>query len=609
MDKSVIFPWHIENVKGKGEYNTLTISHRQTLIPKRNVVIYMKKENARSKSLKITIIYSIIGCVWILLSDKFVQLNFSEQSQVMFYSIAKGLVYVFITSVLIFGLTYSAMKKTVNAKESLSEVNIELEKSIKLYKDLYHEFEKKQALLKSMINSIPDLIFYKDTHGVYLGCNTAFEVFSGKLETEIVGSTDKDLFPAEEAAQFQNMDAEMMRINAFRKNEERVKYPNGSTVIFETLKTPYYDFEGQMIGLIGISRDITERKNREETIQYLSYHDALTGIFNRAYFQEAKITLDNTKYLPLSVIVGDLNGMKMINDAFGHMEGDNLLKEIADILIRCSRKSDIVTRTGGDEFSILMPNTDGQTAKTIVEHIRALCQKKRERNNSIFTDIALGFATRTDMSTSLDRTLILAEDLMYRRKLLEEKSLHNDFLASIKTTMFEKSNETEEHAERLAELSKKLGKAMGLSEDKLDELELVAMLHDLGKISIDKNILAKSEKLSDTEWQEIKKHPEVGFRIANSTSELGHIAEYILCHHEHWDGSGYPLGLSGTDIPLISRIITVVDAYDAMTHDRAYRKALPMDTAKKEILQHAGSQFDPDIANLFVNSVLPIDTE
>lgn len=213
------------------------------------------------------------------------------------------------------------------------------------------------------------------------------------------------------------------------------------------------------------------------------------------------------------------------------------------------------------------------------------------------------------MSTSLDRTLILAEDLMYRRKLLEEKSLHNDFLSSIKTTMFEKSNETEEHAERLAELSKKLGKAMGLSEDKLDELELVAMLHDLGKISIDKNILAKSEKLSDTEWQEIKKHPEVGFRIANSTSELSHIAEYILCHHEHWNGKGYPIGLSGTDIPLISRIITIVDAYDAMTHDRAYRKALPMDTAKKEILQHAGSQFDPDIANLFVNSVLSIDTE
>ena len=130
--------------------------------------------------------------------------------------------------------------------------------------------------------------------------------------------------------------------------------------------------------------------------------------------------------------------------------------------------------------------------------------------------------------------------------------------------MFEKSNETEEHSERLARLAKKLGEAMGLSENELDELELVAMLHDIGKISVDKNILTKTGKLSDAEWQEIKKHPEVGYRIANSTSGLSHIAEYILCHHEYWDGSGYPLGLSGKSIPLLSRIITVVDAYDAM---------------------------------------------
>lgn len=185
-----------------------------------------------------------------------------------------------------------------------------------------------------------------------------------------------------------------------------------------------------------------------------------------------------------------------------------------------------------------------------------------------------------------------------------QKSLRSDYLSYIKTTMFEKSNETEEHAERLAKLSKKLGEAMGLSENELDELELVAMLHDVGKISIDKNILTKAGRLSDAEWREIKKHPEVGYRIANSTSELSHIAEYILCHHEHWDGSGYPLGLSGTDIPLISRIITVVDAYDAMTQDRAYRKALPADVAVNEILSNKGTQFDPDIADIFVKNIL-----
>jgi len=455
-----------------------------------------------------------------------------------------------------------------------------------------------------MINSIPDLMFYKDTNSVYLGCNAAFETFAGRPEEEIVGLTDEDLFPEEEAKQFLDMDIQMMRSKMFRKDEENVMYPDGRTVVFETLKTPYYDSEGSVIGLIGISRDITERKNREDMIQYLSHHDALTGIYNRTYFQKARIALDNPEHLPLSVIVGDVNGMKLINDALGHREGDKLLKVIAGILTHCSRKVDIVTRTGGDEFSILMPNTDSHTAKVVVNHIRALCEEKRQQKDTIFTDIALGYATKYETSDSLDRIMILAEDLMYRRKLLEHKSLHSDILASIKTTMFEKSNETEEHAERISEMSKKLGKAMGLSEDKLDELELVSMLHDLGKISIDKNILTKSGKLSDAEWREIKKHPEVGYRIANSTSELSHIADYILCHHENWDGSGYPLGLAGANIPLISRIISVVDAYDAMTHDRTYRKALTEDMAVEEILSHAGTQFDPEIATLFVEKVL-----
>lgn len=571
---------------------------------KRIMVIAMKKENARSKALRITIIYFVVGSLWILLSDKLVQLSFLDQNQVFYYSIVKGLIYILLTSILIFGLTYPAMKKILESKEALRKTNVELEKSNKLYKELYEEYNKKQALLKSMINSIPDLMFYKDTNSVYLGCNAAFETFAGKTEEEIVGLTDADLFPEEEARHYLDMDIEMMKSKMFRKDEEKVIYPNGKTMIFETLKTPYYDSDGSVIGLIGISRDITERKNREDMIQYLSHHDALTGIYNRTHFQKARMALDNAEHLPLSVVVGDVNGMKLINDALGHREGDKLLKMIAGVLTQCSREGDIVTRTGGDEFSILMPNTDSQTAKAVVKRIRALCEEKRQQKDTIFTDIALGYATKNETSDSLDRIMILAEDLMYRRKLLEHKSLHSDILASIKTTMFEKSNETEEHAERISELSKNLGKAMGLSEDKLDELELVSMLHDLGKISIDKNILTKSGKLSDVEWREIKKHPEVGYRIANSTSELSHIAEYILCHHENWDGSGYPLGLAGTNIPLISRIISVVDAYDAMTHDRTYRKALTADMAVEEILSHAGTQFDPEIATLFVEKVL-----
>lgn len=568
-----------------------------------SVIIGMKNNTAQGKAFKITVFYFVVGCAWILLSDKLVQLSFSEQSDVLYYSIVKGLLYVFATSVLIYGLTYTPLREALAGEEALRKSNLDLQKTNELYKKLNQDYREKQALLKSLIDSIPDLIFYKDTNSIYLGCNAAFTSFAGKQEQDIIGHTDRDLFPAEEAELFIKMD--MLSKNTFRKNEETVTYPDGKEVILETLKTPYHDSEGNIVGLIGISRDITERKNREEKVQYISYHDTTTGIYNRAYFDEARIALDRPDQLPLSAIVGDVNGMKLINDAFGHIKGDILLREIASILKQCVRENDIVARTGGDEFSILMPHADGQAVRGVADRIRALCkEKRREEDQDIYIDIALGYATKSEPADSLDKVLLLAEDLMYRRKLLEQKSPHNDYLTYIKTTMFEKSNETEEHAERLATMSKKLGVEMGLSEDELDELELVAMLHDIGKISIDKDILAKTDKLSDEDWREIKKHPEVGYRIASSTSGLSHIAEYILCHHEHWDGSGYPLGLSGTAIPLISRIITVVDAYDAMTQDRAYRKALPADVAVKEILSHKGTQFDPEIVDIFVNKVL-----
>ncbi len=565
----------------------------------------MKNSNARNKTLIITIIYFILGCAWILFTDNIVQVNFPGQTQALFYSIAKGIFYVLLTSVLFYSLTYPTLKEIFDRKEALRKTNEELKKSNAQYIELYQDYRKKQALLKSLIDSVPDLIFYKDINGVYLGCNSAFEVYAGKAEQDIIGHTDNELFSANVAELFINMDKKMLGEKAFRKNEEKVTYPDGKEVILETLKTPYYDFDGNLIGLIGISRDITERKKREEKIKYISYYDNITGIYNRTYFDEVRSVLDCPEQLPLSVIIGDVNGMKLINDTFGHVRGDIMLRDIADILKQCVREGDVVARTGGDEFSILMPRADGQVVKDVADKIRDLCNQKRlEDNNEVYIDIALGYATKSKPEEPLDKIIILAEDWMYRRKLLEQRSIHNDYLSYIKTTMLEKSNETEEHAERLVRLSKKLGKEMGLSEKSLDELELVAMLHDIGKISIDKNILTKPGKLSDEEWREIKKHPEVGFRIAKSTSGLSHIAEYILCHHERWDGSGYPLGLSGTDIPLISRIIAVVDSYDAMTQDRAYRKALTTDMAIEEILTNKGTQFDPDIADIFVKNVL-----
>lgn len=476
------------------------------------------------------------------------------------------------------------------------------------YKMLYKENQNKQTLLKTLVDSVPDLIFYKDNKGVYAGCNAAFEKYLGRDENALVGRTDLELFNKERAESFIAVDKEILEQGKPIKTEDLSAYPDGTEVYLETIKTSYFDKQGNLLGLIGISRDVTERKKKEEEIIYLTYHDGLTGLYNRTFFDEMTKQLDIQQQLPLSVIMGDINGLKLINDAFGHSEGDKLLIEVAKILVSCVRLEDIVARIGGDEFCVLLPKTDNQIAQAIVQKIKSTCEQYANRTNkeTYYASISLGYATKFYTEESFDKVMKSAEELMYRRKLLEHESLHSSILSSIKTTMYEKSHETEEHTERLADLSNKLGDVLGLNDKELVELELLSMLHDIGKIGIDDSILTKCNSLTDDEWREMKKHPEIGYRIAMAAPELKHIAEYILDHHERWDGKGYPQGLAGEKIPILSRVISVVDSYDAMTHDRVYKKAISEEKAKTEILNNAGTQFDPQIAKLFVDKVLNI---
>lgn len=487
-----------------------------------------------------------------------------------------------------------------------NQTRLELEESEAKYRELYYEHQNKQTLLKTLINSVPDLIFYKDVNSVYVGCNSAFEKFAGIEEKELIGLTDLDVFDKEMADFFIERDKETLKQNKSGINEEIVTYPNGTKVVLETLKTVYSNPDGTILGIIGISRDITERKKREEENRYLTYHDILTGLYNRTYFEEQRRLLDTQQHMPLSVIVGDINGLKLINDALGHDEGDKLLVEVAKILSLCCREEDIVCRIGGDEFCILLPRTDTKSAQLIMDRIKKKCQDYTNKSikETYYASISMGHSTKLKRQEPFEKVFRIAEELMYRLKLLEHKSIHSSIISSMKTTMFEKSNETKEHAERLEELSKSLGNALGLNNQNISELELLATLHDIGKIGIDDSILNKQGKLTEDEFLEIKKHPEVGYRIANASPELKHIAEFILCHHERWDGKGYPQGLSGKDIPLLARILTIVDSYDAMTNDRVYRKAMAKDEAIEEIKNNAGIQFDPDIATVFINDVL-----
>lgn len=366
-----------------------------------------------------------------------------------------------------------------------------------------------------------------------------------------------------------------------------------------------YDIKGQVIALEGIVIDITQTKLRDAQIRYMDDHDFLTGLFNRKYFEIEKLRYNQQSYLPLSILVGDINGVRLINDAYGYNEGDRLIVDTARLLKSSCDSTSVLFRTGGDEFIVLLPNTSESKMSDILRRIQHKCKlyNLQPENQLVQLNLSLGASTRLQMSQSIDKVMHKAMDSLHKNKILESKSYHSSILSSIQATMFAKSQNTEEHAERLSILCRLMGEQLDLSQSNMDELMLFAMLHDIGKIGIDDNVLNKPGKLTDDEWLIMKKHTEIGYRIASSSPELNTIANYILTHHEHWNGNGYPQGLKEEEIPLLSRILGLVDAYDAMTQDRVYRKAMSREEAISEILRNRGTQFDPNLTDIFVEII------
>lgn len=377
---------------------------------------------------------------------------------------------------------------------------------------------------------------------------------------------------------------------------------NGDKKYIEESASPIRDRHGNIIGVILVIRDVTERKQKQREIEFLSLHDYLTGLYNRRYFTQKLEYLDNEEHYPLGLMMMDVNGLKIINDAYGHQVGDEVLVQIANVFKNVVKDRGVVSRIGGDEFTVLVDKTSNAELLNIKEKIIEDVNMIKIQNVSL--SVSVGYALKEDHHKDISEILRDAENIMYRFKLVDGDSARNQTIKAIQKTLTDKYDVERKHSTRVAKFSRLLGEAIGMSRDNLKELEISGMFHDIGKISIPDYILYKTDKLTYDEFEEVKEHTRNGFMILRAAAEYSGIAENALYHHEHFDGKGYPEGLSGERIPLQARIICIADAYEAMTSDRPYRKAMSKQAAIDELLKYRGSQFDPKLIDVFVYEVL-----
>jgi len=376
---------------------------------------------------------------------------------------------------------------------------------------------------------------------------------------------------------------------------------DGTCFPVEYFSYPQYR-DNQIIGAVVTFLDITERKKSEAEILYLSFRDQLTGLYNRRYFEEELARLDDPRNLPLTIVMADMNGLKLINDSLGHAIGDKCLKKIADVMQKGCRSGDLIARLGGDEFVILLPKTDSDEAKQMIQRIKD--NASNEKIGSVALSISFGYGTKNSAKEKIEDIFKIAEDHMYSNKLVESPSMRRKAINTLISTLHGRNKQEKNHAHRVSELCTSMGKALDLPETEIEELKIAGLLHDIGKIAIAESILSKPGMLTDNEREEIRRHAEIGYRILSTVNHMSKMAEYVLAHHERWDGKGYPKGLKGDNIPLQARIIYIAEAYNDMTSVRSYRRTFSTEEAIVELQKNAGLQFDPELITVFIQDVL-----
>lgn len=346
-------------------------------------------------------------------------------------------------------------------------------------------------------------------------------------------------------------------------------------------------------------RDMTERTLLEMQLREIAEKDSLTKLYNRSHFEKKLSEYDGRNIEKFAIILIDIDGLKIVNDTLGHFAGDEIISSIGQIIDEQFGEIGYVSRVGGDEFGVII---EGYTAQDIEKQLEQMKKLLKKYNNGVETfkiTLSSGYSYHEKGIVKVGLMYKESDNNMYQNKLLKESSNRNNLVKTLMKALEAKDYITEGHAERMEELATKMGEALKLPQSQINCIKVLTKFHDIGKVGIPDNILKKPGKLTQDEWRIMKTHCGIGERIAAESSELKDIATLILKHHEKWDGTGYPLGLKGYEIPIECRILGIVDTFDAMTNDRPYRKALSTQDAIEEIRRCSGTQFDPELILVF----------
>lgn len=451
-----------------------------------------------------------------------------------------------------------------------------------------------EARLQLILDSTVEAICGIDIDGNCVFCNnSALKMLGYSAHSELIGRKIHDIIhhsrpDGTRITPDRCKIYKSIREGAVARSENEYFFrKDGSSFAVEYNSYPQYQ-NGVIVGAVLTFHDISKRKKAEEEIIYLSYHDPLTGLYNRRFFEQELKRLDVKRNLPLSIILGDVNGLKLTNDVFGHAAGDEILKEAANIFRSACRADDIVARWGGDEFIVILPQTPNSAAMKIADRIRSAYDKIVHK--LLKYTISLGCATKVSEDEKIDWVLNRADELMYLDKTSNAKSTDYENIKYIYEKLHLENPRNKEHADNVVRFSLKIGEALGFSEAELSLLRDAAYYHDIGKIAL-KNIESQN-------GPDYRKHPTVGFRILSISEKTMEIAKYVLNHHERWDGTGYPKGLQGEAIPLLSRIVAVAEHYDNLRRNKEHM--LPRDEALELLAEKAGTFFDPEIVEAFI---------